>query len=58
MQHIDLAEICSREVLPGFHGKFVHSQNMTTAYWDVVAGSSLPEHAHVHEQIMIQAKLN
>ena len=52
MQYVDLTEVHSKEVVPGFHGKFVHSQNMTTAYWDVVAGSSLAEHAHVHEQIL------
>lgn len=52
MQYVDLTEISSREVVPGFHGKFIHSQNMTTAYWDVVAGSSLPEHAHAQEQIL------
>jgi quercetin dioxygenase-like cupin family protein len=52
MQYIDLTEEDSEEVIPGFHGKFVHAENMTTAYWDIVAGSSLPEHTHVHEQIM------
>ena len=52
MQYVDLTEISSKEVVPGFHGKFVHAENMTTAYWDIVAGSSLPEHMHVHEQIM------
>lgn len=40
MQYVDLTEVSSKEVLPGFHGKFVHSQNMTTAYWNVIAGSS------------------
>jgi len=29
----------------------VHSENTTTAFWEVEAGSVLPEHAHVHEQI-------
>lgn len=30
MQYVDLTEVSSEEVLPGFHGKFVHSQNMHT----------------------------
>lgn len=52
MQYIDLTEIQAKEVVPGFHGKFVHTENMTTAYWDIIANSSLPEHAHIHVQIM------
>lgn len=52
MQYIDLTEVDSIEAIPGFHGKFIHAENMTTAYWDIVAGSSLPEHHHVHEQMM------
>ncbi len=52
MQKININEISSKEVIPGFHGKFVHAKNMTTAYWDIFAGSLLPEHTHVHEQIM------
>jgi len=41
----------SRELIPGFHGKFVHSDDMTLAYWNIKAGSSLPEHSHFHKQI-------
>jgi len=51
MQNIDLHSIDSKEVIPGFHGKFVHAKNITMAYWDVVAGYGLPEHSHEHEQI-------
>ena len=52
MQKINVNEISSKEVIPGFHGKFVHAKNVTTAYWDIVSGSSLPEHNHSQEQIM------
>ena len=52
MQYIDLTEIQAKEVVPGFYGKFVHTENMTTAYWDIITNSSLPEHAHIHVQIM------
>ncbi|MCD6089937.1 MAG: cupin domain-containing protein [Bacteroidales bacterium] len=52
MQKININEISSKEVIPGFHGIFVHAENMTTAYWDIVAGSLMPEHAHIQEQIM------
>jgi quercetin dioxygenase-like cupin family protein len=40
-----------RTIIPGFHGKFVHSEKMTIVRWRVEAGASLPEHHHPHEQI-------
>lgn len=46
----DIEKITERETLPGFRAKFVHSENVTVAYWDIKAGSILPEHAHPHEQ--------
>ncbi len=52
MQKININEIDTKEIIPGFHGIFVHTENITTAYWDIVAGSQLPEHAHIQEQIM------
>lgn len=38
--------------MPGFHGRLVHSDNMTFAYWTIDAGASLPEHSHMHEQVV------
>jgi quercetin dioxygenase-like cupin family protein len=54
-----LTEVPSREVFPGFHGRFVHSANMTFAYWDIEEGSKVPEHSHVHEQVvnMLEGRL-
>ncbi len=48
---IDLDQLESREIIPGFSGRFVHSQNMTMVFWEIKAGTILPEHAHHHEQI-------
>ena len=48
----DLKDIPTKEVFPGFVGKFVHSANMTFAYWKIKRGSGLPEHSHVHEQVV------
>jgi quercetin dioxygenase-like cupin family protein len=48
----NLADIKEKEIVPGFHGKFVHSENMTIAYWHIDARSILPEHTHIHEQIV------
>jgi quercetin dioxygenase-like cupin family protein len=47
--HLD--DIPARTLLPGFHGKFVHTDHVTTAFWTVDAGAALPAHAHPHEQI-------
>ena len=51
MNKIDLKNIEPKELVPGFHGRFVHTKNMTLVHWDVEAGATLPEHAHVHEQV-------
>jgi quercetin dioxygenase-like cupin family protein len=40
-----------KEVVKGFHGRFIHSEHMTMAFWEVEAGAALPEHAHPQEQI-------
>ncbi len=29
----------------------IHTDDMTLAYWEIKAGSVLPEHAHFHKQI-------
>ncbi|MGH1366235.1 MAG: cupin domain-containing protein [Calditrichia bacterium] len=47
-----LQDLAEREVLPGFNVRFLHSQNMTFAYWTIEAGSILPEHSHPHEQVL------
>ena len=53
MPFVDLSGLNEREVVPGFHGKFVHSDNMTTSFWRIEAGATLPEHAHPHEQVSV-----
>lgn len=47
---LKLKDIPAKEIMPGFSGKFIHSEKFTTAFWEITAGSELPEHAHVHEQ--------
>ena len=51
MAFIELKDIEAREIAPGYWAKFVHTPTMTFAYWEIKAGSQLPEHAHVHEQV-------
>ena len=52
MNHIKLKDQAPREIMPGFHGKLVHSDQMTFVHWKIDAGAELPEHAHVHEQVV------
>ncbi len=47
----EIQKIKSCEVFAGFHGRFIHTVNMTFAYWEIRKGSALPEHAHFHEQV-------
>ena len=47
----NLDELKAKELIPGFHGKFLHGNEVTMGYWDIDAGSLLPEHHHVHEQV-------
>lgn len=54
MPFIKLKDIPSKELLPGFTGRMIHTENMTLAYWDIKEGSVLPEHHHVHEQVSAQ----
>ena len=49
---IEWDKIERKTVIPGFHGKFAHSTNMTFVLWDIDKGAILPEHSHVHEQVV------
>ena len=51
MPFLNLDELEEKQMVPGFKGHFVHSENMTFAYWDIEAGAVLPEHSHPHEQV-------
>ena len=49
---MNLASIKSKELMQGYHGKMVHGQQLTWAFWTVEQGAEVPEHQHPHEQIM------
>ncbi len=51
MAFLNLAEFESRDLIPGFQVKFVHSETITFAHWDIQKGAHLPEHSHPHEQV-------
>ena len=53
MAFLDLSTLAEKEIVPGFHGKFAHTENMTASFWRIEAGAELPEHAHPQEQISV-----
>ncbi|MBT3313466.1 MAG: cupin domain-containing protein [Anaerolineae bacterium] len=53
MAFLDLLTLAEKEIVPGFHGKFAHTENMTASFWRIEAGAELPEHAHPQEQISV-----
>jgi quercetin dioxygenase-like cupin family protein len=52
MRHIRLADLPVTEPAEGLRARFVHSDNMTLAFWEIDEGAVLPEHAHPHEQVV------
>ena len=49
---MNLSEILPKEIMPGYHGRMVHAEKMSWVFWDVEIGAEVPEHDHIHEQIM------
>lgn len=50
--NLNLSKIPSKEIMPGYHGKLVHAENLSIAFWEVEEGAKVPEHAHMNEQVM------
>jgi quercetin dioxygenase-like cupin family protein len=51
MPFIDTASLKVTERLPGWHGRYFHTPNMTFAHYDFVRGSSIHEHFHPQEEV-------
>jgi unsaturated pyranuronate lyase len=51
MPFVDIRSLRVIERLPGWHGRYFHSPNMTFAHYDFVRGSSIPEHFHPQEEV-------
>jgi len=52
MPFIVTSEIPSRDLFPGVHARLIHTDKLTLAYVTLDKGAIVPEHAHVHEQII------
>ena len=50
MPFYDIAVLEEREIVPGYRARFLHTDNVTIAYWTIEQGAALPVHAHLHEQ--------
>ena len=48
----NLKEVPEVEYVPGFFGRMIHTDQTTLAYWEIKKGAALPEHHHIHEQIV------
>lgn len=51
MYFLNTKDIASKTIIDGYHAKFIHSKNMTFAFWEIEENKSLPEHSHTHEQV-------
>jgi len=51
MPFIELKILPTKEIIPGYTARSIHTGTMTFMYWTVVAGATLPEHSHLHEQV-------
>jgi len=51
MPFLDTGSLPVVERLPGWHGRYFHSQNMTFAHYDFAGGASIHEHFHPQEEV-------
>jgi len=52
MSFINLEDLNELEIAPGIVGLIVTAESVTGAHFSIAAGSVLPEHSHVHEQVV------
>lgn len=59
MSIVDLETMTPKTPFEGGKVRFIHTGNMTFAYWHLEKGANLPSHAHPHEQVanMISGEL-
>ena len=51
MPFIELENLFSKEIIPGYSARAVHTGTLTFMYWTVKAGAVMPQHTHMHEQV-------
>ncbi len=51
MHFLNTSDIAIRELFPGFDARLIHTNGLTIGHIYIKAGSALPTHSHMHEQI-------
>ena len=51
MPFLDTRALAPKEPLPGWLGRFFHSESMTFGYYEVRAGATIHEHEHPNEEV-------
>ena len=51
MPFLDTSTLPVIERLPGWNGRFFHTDNLTFAHYDFQRGSSIHEHSHPEEEV-------
>ena len=46
-----IKNIRPKQLVPGITGYYIHGNSMSVGYVELKAGSVIPEHQHIHEQI-------
>jgi quercetin dioxygenase-like cupin family protein len=52
MKSIELDKLSEHEPVPGYKVRFVHTDNMTFAFWDIRKKCAVPNHSHPNEQVV------
>lgn len=47
---IDISKIELREIIKGYKARFIHTEKITLAFWEVEKGAKMPMHSHPQEQ--------
>lgn len=51
MTFIDIDGLKTIQRLPGWKGRYFHTESMTFAHYEFAAGSSIHEHSHPEEEV-------
>jgi quercetin dioxygenase-like cupin family protein len=51
MPFVEISSLPVTERLPGWHGRYFNSENMTFAHYDFVRGAAIHEHSHPQEEV-------
>ena len=51
MPFVNIESLPAKERLPGWHGRYFHSDSMTFAHYEFIGGATIHEHFHPQEEI-------